>query len=172
MLELYQETGKEISFYWNAITVYTYAYRGHHTNGSRLTAIQMSVQCKQPYMHMTGHIAIIIIMSISGDHACKAQGIIHADSDAPSTSKKLHICESTGMHNKHFVYTHTLSHKLTQCAHTDMLDKPAHSDCSHVVHNRAFLTQYRCTYQNTMSTQECIVLSNWITMHPSSPCGS
>ena len=93
----------------------------------------------------------------------------HADSDAPSTSKKLHICESTGMHNKHFVYTHTLSHKLTQCAQTDMLDKPAHSDCSHVVHNRALLTHYRCTYQNTMSTQECIVLSNWITMHPSSP---
>ena len=96
----------------------------------------------------------------------------HADSDAPSTSKKLHICESTGMHNKHFVYTHTLSHKLTQCAHTDMLDKLVHSDCSHVVHNRALLTHYRCTYQNTMSTQECIVLSNWITMHPSSPCGS
>ena len=66
------------------------------------------------------------------------------------------------------IYTHTLSHKFTQCANADMLDKPAHSNCSHVVHNRALLTQYRCSYQNTTSPQECSAAT--LCQQAPSPC--
>ena len=107
----------------------------------------MSVQCTQPHMHLTGYSHHHHHVTISRPCIQRPRESFNADSDAPSTSTRLHTSKSSGMHNKHFIYTHTLSHKFTQCAHITMLDKPAHSDCSHVVHNRALPTQCRCSSQ-------------------------
>ena len=121
----------------------------------------MSVQCKWPHMNMNAYGNSHHHHHVNNSRPCmqRPRDSFNADSDAPSTSERLHICESSGMHNQYIIilYTpsmdpsihpsihmlavitllrksgqgHTLSHKHihVQCAQAFMAYKPAHRDC-------------------------------------------
>ena len=171
---------QERSFRWNAITVYTYAYRGHHRSGSRLVQYKWVPSAN-------GHTCIIImiivvvvvviimdIMSIiMSRRPCKGPGIdsFNADSDVPSTIKRKTALLCIIRYAEQTLYTHTLSHEHIQCAQADMPHKPAHSDCIAICGPQPSITHYRCSYKNTASHQQCSV-SHALGQQAPSPCGS
>ena len=192
---------QERSFRWNAITVYTYAYRGHHRSGSRfvqykgvpsanghtriIIIIMITIMITIMIVIMIIIIIIIIIivvvvvviiidiMSFMSRRPWKGPGIdsFNADSDVPTTIKRKTALLCIIRYTEQTLYTHTLSHEHIQCAQADMPHKPAHHDCIAICGPQPSITHYRCTYKNTASHQQCSV-SHALCQQAPSPCGS